>query len=99
MNRENQKAMFAKFKHENGLGVSLMSGEQAQDYYAKSIARHEKVVRDYNNAHDIIVKLTNKKYSNIGHGEYVRKVRHYHATIKKYKKAFDIEPNNVIRMS
>ena len=99
MTPDQRKAMFAKFKHDNGLGVSLMSGEQAQDYYAKSIARQEKVVRDYNNAHDVIVKLTNKKYSSIGHGEYVRKVRHYHATIKKYKKAFDIEPNNIIRMS
>ena len=99
MNREKQKAMFAKFKHDNGLGVSLMSGEQAQDYYAKSRTKQEKVVRDYNNAHDVIVKLTKKKYSSIGHGEYVRKVRHYHATIKKYKKAFDFEPNNVIRMS
>ena len=58
-----------------------------------------KVVRDYNNAHDVIEKLTKKNYSDISHPEMVRKVRRYHNTINKYEKVFGTKPTNVIKMS
>ena len=58
-----------------------------------------KVIRDYNNAHDVIEKLTKKNYSEFSHPEYIRKVRRYHNTINKYEKVFGTKPNNVIKMS
>ncbi len=72
-----------------------MTPAQQKAYFAK----RQKIVNNYNNAHDTIEKLTKKKYSSISTPEYVRKVRHYHNTISKYQKEFGIKPNNVISMS
>lgn len=62
-------------------------------------AKKAKVAHAYEDAHDVIQKLTKKKYSDISKPEYIRKVRHYHAVIAKYKKTFGVEPRNVIKMS
>ena len=97
MKDSQRKAMFAKSIHSK-IGIKSIMPD-SEKYYKESRDKDRKIVNNYNEAHDVIVKLTKKKYSSISHGEYVRKVRHYHATILKYKKRFDIEPNNVIRMS
>jgi len=99
MNDKSRKAMFAKFLQDNGKGVSLMTGDQAEKHYQGKQASSHKIVNDYNTAHDVIEKMRKKDYSNISKGEYVRKVRRYHNTINKYEKVFGTKPNNVIKMS
>jgi hypothetical protein len=78
----------------------IMNPKSRKAMYANMTHQQKnKVVNDYNSAHDVIGKMRKKEYSSIPKGEYVRKVRRYHNTIDKYEKVFGTKPNSVIKMS
>ncbi len=64
-----------------------------------SQAQKQKAINDYIDQHEVIKKLTQRNYSDISKGEYVRKVRKYHNTIDRYQKIYGTKPNDVIDMA